>query len=152
MKIKEGTIVSFRNQPHVRGTVIFIDPLRSKYRYLVRGVINGKSEDEFFSKEELIKPSKDFKEKESEYNTLRQQTETFWLLQLQMLEKSTFMLQMELLHLFHSRTYVKNKHTKKFGECVFNFFHFHKLPQDYTENERQCLATHLALQSSGVEE
>jgi hypothetical protein len=83
---------------------------------------------------------------------LKQQTETFWLLQLQMLERSVFMLQMELITLAQSGLYKKNSHTKKFGKFVFNYFHFHKLPQDYTEDDHNCLATHLALQLAGVEE
>jgi hypothetical protein len=76
---------------------------------------------------------------------LRQQTETFWLLQLQLLEMSRWHLRLTFWSIQHLPTYKKNKITHKLSSKVDHTW-------NYDEETRQCLATHIALQLAGVEE
>lgn len=78
------------------------------------------------------------------YKRLRQQTEMFWLLQLQLLEMNSKRLFAIWIILINSNLYRGNKHTYKFVNKAMD--------EKLTEEDRQCLATHLALQLAGIEE
>lgn len=83
-------------------------------------------------------------------DTLRQQTETFWLLQMQFLSmnidaEGTFNL---LYGIRYSDLYKKNKHTSKIDKKLHNRY----WKTGWKEGDFECLCTHFALQLAGVEE
>lgn len=123
MKIKKGTTVSFRTLPQARSTVLFV---------------NGKSEKETI-----------YKKKESEYDTLRQQTEMFWLLQLQFLAMSRYDLGHIAMFYMTTPNYRSNTKTERAKNLADSA---RSWPCEYTQEDHNCLATHLALQLAGVEE
>lgn len=86
-----------------------------------------------------------------EERELREQTEQFWHLQLQFLETDTYVLLEHLLELKDSGLYVKNKKSKKMQRYLqksnmWNSGNF------LDPNQKACVATHLALQLSGLGE
>jgi hypothetical protein len=73
---------------------------------------------------------------------LERQTETFWTIQLSLLEMSSYTLILLFNRYQHDGMYVKNKYTKKLQQLkIFSI----------SEEDRQCLATHLALQLCGID-
>jgi hypothetical protein len=86
---------------------------------------------------------------QEEEDALRQQTEMFWLLQLQFMSmnrtsESSFN---TLWGLYFSPLYKPNKHTRKIKKIMFD-----SVRRQWTEDEFNCLCTHFALQLAGVEE
>lgn len=86
-------------------------------------------------------------EQEAE-EALRQQTEMFWLLQMQFLSMDRFTLGCLMLYYSGSSLYKRNKHSIKAKRLADNA----RWELPYTEEDHECLATHLALQLAGVEE
>jgi hypothetical protein len=78
-----------------------------------------------------------------ESNELEQQTRMFWTVQLTLLELDGPSLALMLASLLSSDTYRRNKYTEKLQSLEMF---------DMSEKDRQCLATHLALQLCGIEE
>jgi hypothetical protein len=80
---------------------------------------------------------------------LRQQTEAFWLFQLQMLELPSYTLKSIFTGLRQSGTYRTNDYTRKMEDicqrCANSWYIM-------AEEDRMCLATHIALQMAGIEE
>lgn len=73
---------------------------------------------------------------------LERQTETFWTIQLTLLELNSGSLGIILISLLASDVYRRNKYTKKMEDLdMFSM----------SEEDRQCLATHLALQLCGID-
>jgi hypothetical protein len=73
---------------------------------------------------------------------LERQTETFWIVQLTLLELNSGSLGLILTSLLASDMYRRNKYTKKMEDLeMFSM----------SEEDRQCLATHLALQLCGID-
>lgn len=81
--------------------------------------------------------------KENNYLT---QTEMFWYLQLQFLARSSISLADAFNGLRYGGMYNINKHTKKMILLLG------KDPYTWTQEEHDCLATHLAVHLSGIEE
>jgi uncharacterized membrane protein (DUF106 family) len=79
-----------------------------------------------------------------EERELREQTEQFWHLQLQFLEVTSLGLSLHFRQLVQYEIYSENKHTKKIRNYTSG------LGICMTEEQRQCVATHLALQLSGL--
>lgn len=77
---------------------------------------------------------------------LQQQTEMFWNLQLQFFEMNDIQLITTFAAYWASDNYVYNKHSNKVLDIHNGFIDHPFLP--YWEHE--CLATHLALQLSGL--
>lgn len=80
---------------------------------------------------------------------LRQQTEMFWLLQLQFLsiDKTSESAYNTLSGIYFSPMYNNNKFTRKIRQILFES-HW----RGWTDGEFACLCTHFALQLAGVEE
>jgi hypothetical protein len=75
-------------------------------------------------------------------NELEQQTRMFWIVQLTLLELDGASLAVMLASLLSSNTYKRNKYTEKLQSLeMFTM----------SEKDRQCLATHLALQLCGID-
>ena len=79
-----------------------------------------------------------------EERELREQTEQFWHLQLQFLEVTSLFLSLHFRQLAQLEIYVPNKHTEKIRTYTSG------LGMCMSEEQRQCVATHLALQLSGL--
>ena len=73
---------------------------------------------------------------------LESKTQTFWLIQWNLLEMDGPSLALILAAMLSSKVYKRNKYTEK----VQSFEMF-----SMSEKDRQCLATHLALQLCGIE-
>lgn len=82
-------------------------------------------------------------------DALRQQTEMFWLLQLQFMsmDRHTEYVYNMMWGLYFSPIYRPNKHTRKIKRIMFESRSYL-----WTEDEFNCLCTHFALQLAGVEE
>lgn len=77
---------------------------------------------------------------------LRQQTEMFWLLQLQFMARSSQSLADIFNGIRYGALFVRNKHAIKMEKLLGID------PFLWTEEQHNCLATHLALQLAQVEE
>jgi hypothetical protein len=77
--------------------------------------------------------------------SLKEKTELFWFLQLQFLEMNQWHLRTSFWAIQSLPVYKPNKITYKLKNKVDGTY-------QYDEETRQCLATHLAIQLSGVEE
>ncbi len=69
----------------------------------------------------------------------------FWYIQLQLFQLSTS----EIVNLFYlvygSNLYIKNEYSKKFiNKYLYQF------PSLITEDDKECLATHIAMQLTGL--
>jgi response regulator RpfG family c-di-GMP phosphodiesterase len=80
---------------------------------------------------------------------LKQQTETFWLLQMQFMELTSFVLASLMQDLLDSGSYRANRHTNRAKKILDKVY---RRGWDVTTGDTYCLATHLALQLAGVEE
>lgn len=85
--------------------------------------------------------------RDSKPETIDEQTIMFWTLQLQFMEMSPFLMYLAFKQLELSGLYVKNKYTKRTLKLLPKV-----LNNTLGKNQKQCLATHLALQLSGIEE
>jgi hypothetical protein len=85
----------------------------------------------------------------SKKELLKQQTEMFWLLQLQFLslKKDSEAAYNTLYGIYFSPIYKKNKHTRKVKRLMFS-----RGIYNWTDADFECLCTHFALQLAGVEE
>lgn len=80
---------------------------------------------------------------------MNKQTCQFWHLQLQLFQLSPYNLVGMYYNLRYSSTYVFNKYTTKFDlKYIENSIDYN----NFSENDSMCLATHLALQLSGIDE
>jgi hypothetical protein len=75
---------------------------------------------------------------------LRQQTEMFWILQIQFMEMPHLKLRRMIMSYIDSHMYVENERTKKIKNTLDVWF------RGWTQEEHNCVATHLALQMAGV--
>lgn len=80
--------------------------------------------------------------------TIDEQTIMFWNLQLQFMSMDRFYLGCVALYHMSSSTYVRNSYSNK-AKRLSNYARWESCK--FTENQHNCLATHLALQLSGVE-
>lgn len=109
---------------------------------------NRKKDDKKLTKK-LAKSLKEAIAIQEAEDALRQQTEMFWLLQLQFMSmdrasESFFNI---MWGLYVSPLYEPNKHTRKIKKIMFD-----SVRRQWTEDEFNCLCTHFALQLAGVEE
>lgn len=84
--------------------------------------------------------------KQEAEEALRQQTEMFWLLQLQFLSNYPMWVMPIFRGLFHSDSYVKTKFSNKIHKILIQD------DLDLSHEQFECLCTHFALQLAGVEE
>jgi hypothetical protein len=82
-------------------------------------------------------------------NDLQQQTETFWLIQLQLLELDVVALVVLFMNYKQLGRYVKTTRSGKVDRIMDRATTFGVSVLD--DSDRQCLATHLALQLAGIE-
>jgi hypothetical protein len=136
-----GDTVGLRDNPDFKGTITAVLKLSNRIcKYWVETAEEKETKGKFYLKAMLTK-----KTEKQDDDTLRQQTEIFWLLQLQLLEMSRWHLRLTFWSIQHLPTYKKNKITHKLSSKVDHTW-------NYDEETRQCLATHIALQLAGVEE
>ena len=82
-------------------------------------------------------------------NSLRNQTLLFWNLQLQLFQLDLFSLVNMFYNIRTSAIYIANKHTELLdSKYIYNTVNYSSL----TEDDIQCLATHIALQFGGIYE
>ena len=98
----------------------------------------------------LQRDSKDSKSIEQE--NLLQQTLMFWDLQLQFFQINIYGLFRIMSVLKRSKLYVENKYSKKMEKILTKMLKERLRSIDASEENRQCVATHLALQLAGIEE
>lgn len=83
--------------------------------------------------------------REQEINDLQEQTIMFWNLQLQFMEMSSFTLSHIIAQLEYNELYCKNKFSKSIKKIRSKIINGR-----LSEKDHNCLATHLALQLSGL--
>ena len=90
--------------------------------------------------------------KTTEQDDLLQQTLMFWDLQLQFFQINIYGLFRIMSVLKRSKLYVENKYSKKMEKILTKMLKERLRSIDASEENRQCVATHLALQLAGIEE
>lgn len=85
-------------------------------------------------------------EAELQQKLLKEQTEMFWYLQLQFMARSSRSLADAYQGIRYGQMYVRNAHSAKMERLLGID------PFLWSEEDHNCLATHLALQLSGMEE
>lgn len=115
------------------GVITAVLPEKGAYRYWVE--YEDSDNNEWYSENEisLVQPGTD------------EQTIMFWNLQLQFMARSSDSLLDVYEGLRFGGMYKNNKYTQKMEQLRHRYGHL------FTEEEHNCLATHLALQLSGLE-
>lgn len=83
-----------------------------------------------------------------EEQDLEDQTINFWNIQLFLFEMDSRSISIAALIVMDSPLYVRNKYTDKILKIVYSIM----ADNDITDEEIQCVATHIALQIAGIEE
>lgn len=142
-----GDEIQFRHSPsNKKGIVTRVNTTRkSPYIYWVESEDEeGGYEGEYYSKSELILIGG---------GKLRQQTEMFWLLQLQFMQMSPYNLLSMYDSIRYTSAYRENEMTRKMTQLLRVSTEVFSESNHLTlMAERDCIATHLALQFAGVEE
>ena len=90
--------------------------------------------------------------KTTEQDDLLQQTLMFWDLQLQFFQVNIYGLFRIMSVLKRSKLYVENKYSKKMERILTKMLKERLKSTEISEEDKQCVATHLALQLAGIEE
>lgn len=141
---KVGEQVEFKYcSSNKKGLITGVKPeSKSPYKYWVEWETEEGSEGEFFSDEELTR-----------IDTSYDQTVMFWYLQLQFMEMEFNDLLSVYVSIKCSPTYVVNKHTSKINDIMDDYARsLYSSAKVSFDDKIPCLATHLALQLSGIEE